>query len=84
MGTTTYDHAAYGRTSTGRAQGGHSLAGIGEAFLNWLGRVGERSAAGRAAANFQQLNALSDEQLAELGLTRAELATRCFGWRIYS
>ncbi|HET7409729.1 MAG TPA: hypothetical protein VFJ13_05980 [Paracoccaceae bacterium] len=56
---------------------------IGEAILNWMTRVGERSPAGQAARNYQRLNALSDAQLARMDLKRSDLFERCYGWRAY-
>ena len=80
MSATTYEHT----TSTGRAAGTHTIASdIGKAILHWLGRIGERSPQGRAAAQFQRLNALSDAELARMGLKRGELLDRCFGWRAH-
>ncbi len=56
--------------------------GIGASILGWLGRVGERSGMARRAETFARLNALSDDQLAALGLRREELLFRCFGGRV--
>ena len=78
--------ATYEQTRIERAAGFRPkqvAADIGEAILNWLGRVGERSAGGRAAARYQRLNALNDAQLAQLDMKRSELVERCFGWRAY-
>jgi TorA maturation chaperone TorD len=56
---------------------------IGEALLNWLARIGERSANGRASARYQRLNALTDAQLARMDMKRTDLLERCYGWRAY-
>ncbi len=56
--------------------------GAGESIIQWLGRVGERSGMARRADTFARLNALSDEDLAALGLHRDELLVRCFGGRV--
>jgi hypothetical protein len=55
--------------------------GIGRGILEWLGRAAERSSMARRAETFARLNALSDEQLAAVGLHRDELLVRCFGGR---
>lgn len=56
---------------------------IGTRFMNWLGRIGERSAMARQARAYQHLNALEDAQLARMNLKRSDLVERCFGWRAY-
>lgn len=80
MSATTYER-------TPRRRGGvhpkQIATDIGEAILGWLGRVGERSAAGQAARNYQRLNALSDAQLARMDMKRSDLLERCYGWRAY-
>lgn len=53
-------------------------AGIGTRFLDWLVRVGERSPGAHAARAYARLNALSDDQLAALGLKREDLLAHCF------
>ena len=47
--------------------------------LELLVRIGERSAGARAAEAFRQLYAMTDEELAERGLTRDQLTYYCFG-----
>ena len=56
--------------------------GVGQAILEWLGRVGERSGMACRAELFARLNALSDQELAAIGLHRQELLVRCFGGRV--
>lgn len=82
MSATTYEQT----TTTRRGPGVYPkqiATDIGEAILGWLGRIGERSAAGRAAANYRRLNALSDAQLARMDMKRTDLLDRCFGWRAH-
>ena len=79
--TATYDHSIQRRRSGARAK--TIAADVGEAILNWLARVGERSAGGRAAAQYRRLNALDDAQLARLDMKRTDLLDRCFGWRAH-
>ena len=78
--TTTYEQAAFrhGAETSDKAD----TRGLGERFIQWLGRVGERSGMARRAETFARLNALSDEELAAIGLRREELLGRCFGGRI--
>lgn len=81
MSATTYEQtSAYGR-STGRKS--HLPSKIGNAVMNWLGGIAERSPQGRAAAQFAQLNAMSDAELARLNIDRRDLLERCFGWRAH-
>ena len=79
--TATYEHSVERRRSAARAR--TIAADVGEAILNWLARVGERSAAGRASAEYRRLNALNDAQLARLDMKRTDLLDRCFGWRAH-
>ncbi len=51
---------------------------IGTAFVNWLVRVGEMSAAARAARYAGKLAELSDEQLATRGLNRDQIVEHAF------
>lgn len=46
--------------------------------MDWLTRVGERSPGGRAAARARRLAALSDEELARLGLERDQIVRFAF------
>ena len=78
MSATTYE-----RTSPQRGGIQQGVTEIGGAVLRWLARMGERSAAGRAAQNYQRLNALSDAQLARMDMKRSDLLERCYGWRAY-
>ena len=80
MSATTYERAPGRRISVHRKQ---IATDIGEAILSWLGRVGERSANGRAAARFRRLNALTDAELARQDMKRSDLLERCYGWRAY-
>ena len=77
----TYEQTRAHRTGGDRPK--QIATDIGEAILNWLGRIGERSAAGRAAAHYQRLNALDDAQLARMDIKRSDLLERCYGWRAY-
>lgn len=81
MAMTTYEQTTTRTTTQIRPkQIAHDL---GETILAWLGRIGERSAAGRSAANYRRLNALSDAELARMDMKRSDLLERCFGWRAY-
>ena len=53
---------------------------LGERLMDWMVRVGEMSAAGRAAQRYAKLNALSDLELAKRGMKREELLDLCFGY----
>ncbi len=67
----TYEQTTYDHRATRRHPGVYpkrTASGIGAAILNWLGRVGENSGPGRAAAAYQRLNAKSDAELAALGV----------------
>lgn len=78
MSATTYEH------TTDRHAGTRGIASdLGNAVLNWLARIGERSPQGRAAALHQRLNALSDAELARMDMKRSDLLERCYGWRAY-
>ena len=78
--TTTYEQAAYRHQAEINPENARPR-GIGQSILEWLGRVAERSSMARRADLFARLNALSDEQLAAMGLDRQELMVRCFGGR---
>lgn len=56
---------------------------VGNAVLNWMTRIGDRSQQAAAAREFQKLNALSDAELAKRNLSRDQLLDRCFGARLY-
>lgn len=84
MSATTYERTTYERTGAARHTGltpTKTATAIGNGILHWLASVGERSAAGRSAAHYQRLNAMSDAELESVGLRREELVSRCFGWR---
>ncbi|ATX66162.1 hypothetical protein [Roseinatronobacter bogoriensis] len=55
-----------------------NLRQIGDSILNALVRIAEFSPKYRAVMHF---NAMSDAELAKLGLTRAEVVDRIFGAR---
>ena len=55
---------------------------IGQGVLEWLGGIAARSGMARRADAFARLNAMSDDELAAMGLHREELLLRCFGGRI--
>jgi hypothetical protein len=78
--TTTYEQAAFRREADTSSQA--DTRGLGERFIQWLGRVGERSGMARRAETFARLNALSDDELAARGLYREELLVHCFGGRV--
>ena len=79
--TTTYEQAAYRHQAEFNPENARPR-GIGQSILEWLGRVGERSSMARRAELYGRLNALSDQQLAGMGLHRDELLVRCFGGRV--
>jgi hypothetical protein len=79
--TITYEQAAHRNQAEMNPDTAHPR-GIGERILEWLGRIGERSSMARRAELFARLNALSDDELAAMGLDRHELMVRCFGGRI--
>lgn len=56
---------------------------FGNAILNWLTKMGEKSPYADAARDYQRLNAMSDEELAAKNLKRDQLMDRCFGGRLY-
>ena len=79
--TITYEQAAYRHPAEIDPENARPR-GIGESILEWLGRIGERSAMARRAETFARLNTLSDDELAAMGLYREELLVRCFGGRV--
>ncbi len=81
MNSTTYEQAHFRPVDVYPKDG--ERRGIGEAFLGWLARIGERSAMARQAAAYRRLNALEDAQLARMDMKRTDLLDRCFGWRAY-
>lgn len=81
MSSTAYQQAQYRPADIYPKSG--ERRGIGEAIIQWLGRIGERSPMARQARAFQRLNALEDAELARLDMKRSELLERCFGWRAY-
>lgn len=79
--TTTYEQTNF-RPADIYPEGGERR-GFGEAILDWLARIGERSSMARQAEAYRRLNALEDAQLARMDLKRSDLLDRCFGWRAY-
>lgn len=61
-------------------QAGHGLKSFGNGLLNLLVAIAEHTPRYQA---IQYYNALSDEQLAELGMTRSDVVHKVFGARIY-
>lgn len=66
-------------TSNVIEQIGAFLRGAGDRLLYVFIKLGENSHAAHKAREFQALSSLSDEQLAERGLTRDGLAIHVFG-----
>ncbi len=66
--------------STALSQIGQSLRGCANALLNLLVSIAEHSPRYQA---IQYYNALSDKELAEIGMTRADVVQKVFGARIY-
>ncbi|MCC5957178.1 MAG: hypothetical protein JJU07_13850 [Natronohydrobacter sp.] len=62
------------------AQAIHHLRAVGNAVLNLLVSIAEFTPRYRA---IQYYNALSDEDLAEMGMTRADVVQKVFGGRMY-
>lgn len=67
--------AAFTKTATDT----HSH-GLLDSLFGWMARMVEDSPRARAADRFAQLNKLSDAELGQLGLTRSNLLTHCFGF----
>jgi hypothetical protein len=79
--TITYEQTAFRRPAEINPNNARPRA-FGQGVLDWLGRVAERSGNARRAETFARLNALSDAELAAMGLDRHELLLRCFGGRV--
>lgn len=56
---------------------------VGNAILDWLTKMGQKSPYADAAREYNRLNAMSDEELASKNLKRDQLLDRCFGPRLY-
>lgn len=57
------------------------FARLADAALSWMISAGEASTTAAAARKFARLNALTDAELAEQGLTRNGLVHHCFDVR---
>ena len=65
------------------AHGPSLLQRIGAGFVNWLEAVMDNSQANRCRLEAERLEALSDAQLAEIGLDRADIMMHAFRRYMY-
>lgn len=66
--------------SSALSQIGQGLRSFGNSVLNVLISIAEHTPRYQA---IQHYNSLSDEELAEMGMTRADVVQKVFGTRIY-